>query len=162
GVTNFQEIFAEYLKPTDVTGSHPTCNVELVDASVAVRDLSTAQQWQCKPVNLTVKVDEEALEIEHAELSWQPTNLWGIPIGPGQLKGAMKQGVATFEPVNTTIGTGRMHLLPKLHLEKETSVELGAGSMVDNVELNTQLCNRALAYIAPVLAGSVQVQGRFS
>ncbi|HEX4129020.1 MAG TPA: hypothetical protein VHZ24_03180 [Pirellulales bacterium] len=99
----------------------------------------------------------------HADLRWQAINAYGVVVGPGRIQGTMHSGIATFAPIEAAVGAGRMHLLPQFQMAPGTpELMLGAGTTLDNIELTPVMCSQAMAYIAPVLAGSVQVQGKFS
>ena len=58
----------------------------------------------------------DALATGQAEagLRWDQANLGGFPLGRGELKATMHNGVVQMTPLELTVSQGRVHLAPRL------------------------------------------------
>lgn len=98
-----------------------------------------------------------------AELAWQTANLYGTPLGPGQIEARLARGVARFSPLEISLSGGKMRLAPVIELG-QTPVELSfePGRVAEQVQITREMCNAGMKYALPVLAEATQAQGRFS
>ena len=98
-----------------------------------------------------------------AGLKWDRANVYGLQIGPGELKAAMANGAVKIEPMQLTVGQGRMYLAPNVRLSPGSAeLTMPAGPLMENVQIDPAVCSSLLKYIAPVLADVTSAQGSFS
>ncbi len=107
------------------------------------------------------------LDLQHARgnaaLAWQQGGVYGFPVGPGELKVQLREGVLAADPLAVALGQGQLRLEPKLHLAPGPMVlTLEPGSQASQVQITPAMCASGLMYIAPVLAGVTTAQGAFS
>ncbi|MGQ0636674.1 MAG: hypothetical protein ACT4QC_18850 [Planctomycetaceae bacterium] len=98
-----------------------------------------------------------------AGLGWSSARLYGMSVGPAQLEGALKHGVVDFVPLDLAVGKGHLHLGPQLLLNHDPMlVSLTPGRVVEQLHVTPELCAGWLRYVAPLVAGATQAEGRFS
>ncbi|MFO0821150.1 MAG: hypothetical protein U1A77_24610 [Pirellulales bacterium] len=98
-----------------------------------------------------------------AGLRWNSANVYGLPIGPGELQSQLKDSVLLFKPIDVTIAEGRFHLAPRIHWDQpEPLIVADAGPIADHVQLSPELCATWLKYVLPVLAEVTEAKGQFS
>jgi len=96
-------------------------------------------------------------------LAWTAGSLYGFQAGPGQLKAQLAEGAVRCEPITCTLSEGKAHLTPRLRLTPApTEVSLESGLVAEQVRINPTMCQYALSYAAPALAGVATAEGRFS
>ncbi|HVW39341.1 MAG TPA: hypothetical protein VHB99_18620, partial [Pirellulales bacterium] len=98
-----------------------------------------------------------------AEFAWQTANLYGTPLGPGQIEARLARGVVRFSPLEISLSGGKMRLAPIIELG-QSPVELSfePGRVAEQVQITREMCNAGMKYALPVLAEATQAQGRFS
>ncbi len=106
-------------------------------------------------------------DLQHAQgnaaLAWQQGGVYGFPIGPGELKARLLDGVLAADPLVVAVGQGQLRLEPKLHLAPgPMTLTLEPGSQASQVQITPAMCASGLMYIAPILAGVTTAQGAFS
>jgi translocation and assembly module TamB len=98
-----------------------------------------------------------------AEAGWAAANIYGLPIGAAQLTANVRDGQATFSPLDLPVGQGRISLQPRATLDPPPQVlHLPGGQMISNVAVSAEVSQRALKYAAPILAGATRAEGTFS
>jgi hypothetical protein len=98
-----------------------------------------------------------------AELKWEWAQLYGFPMGAGQLKANLGDGLLAVEPVELEVSGGRVQLAPQLRLAPgPTELTVPPGPLATRVQVTPAMCEAALKYIAPVLAGVTDARGDFS
>jgi hypothetical protein len=98
-----------------------------------------------------------------ASFHWTAANFYGFQAGPAELQAYLKDGWLRFHPVETTVNGGRLRVEPAFRLETGAGeLQLAPGTIISRVGITPAMCEQALAYIAPVLADVVDVQGQFS
>ena len=97
------------------------------------------------------------------EAGWQAGSLFGLPVGPAKLSARLADGLLRVAPLSTTLAAGRLTVEPAVRLAPAPQqLSWGAGQVLQNVELQPQICEEWLKYVAPVFAGATQLQGSFS
>ncbi|MBN2474168.1 MAG: hypothetical protein JXB62_06155 [Pirellulales bacterium] len=98
-----------------------------------------------------------------AAMAWQRLDVYGFPVGPGELKLHLADGVAAAEPMKLALSQGELLLTPRLRLAPvPAELTLPAGPLIRQVQITPSMCDSALKYIAPVLADVTTAEGRFS
>jgi hypothetical protein len=98
-----------------------------------------------------------------ATLCWDGARVYGFPLGPGQLKATMANGVAQIEPLDLAVSGGTLHLAPSLRLKSDpVELSLAKGPLARQIQVDPAMCGSTLQYIAPVLAGVATAKGSFS
>jgi hypothetical protein len=98
-----------------------------------------------------------------AALKWDSADAFGLQLGRGALKAAMAEGAVRIEPLDLTVGQGRMHLAPAVRLVPDPiEITLPKGPLAERIQVTPELCAVLLKYIAPVLADVTASQGQFS
>ncbi len=117
---------------------------------------------QTSPVTFAGPLDLERARGSGA-LAWQNGGVYGFPVGPGELKMKLGGGVLAGEPLAVAVSQGRVQLEPKLHLAPgPMTLTLEPGPLATQVQITPAMCDAALKFIAPVLAGATTAQGVFS
>lgn len=94
---------------------------------------------------------------------WQGADLFGMPIGPGRLAATLQQGVVRVDPIDVTVGDGRLTATAAATLDPPPGVfSLQPGPLVTNVAMSPEVNERVLKFIAPVLADATRIDGRYS
>jgi hypothetical protein len=100
----------------------------------------------------------------HAAAGWETIQLFGLPIGRGQVDAQFYGGEATFAPLDVRVGqAGRLTTSARARLAPPPAeLDIASGPVVANVEITPDVSDRMLKYFIPSLAGAVETQGRFS
>jgi hypothetical protein len=96
-------------------------------------------------------------------LAWTAGSWYGFQAGPGQLKAKLAEGAVRCEPIACALSEGKAHLTPRLRLAPTPAeVSFESGLVAEQVRINPTMCQYALSYAAPALAGVATAEGRFS
>ena len=94
---------------------------------------------------------------------WDRADLYGVRVGPGELKANLAGGVLNVQPLDLDVSRGRVHLEPRLRLAPEPSeLTMPPGRLAQRVQIDPAMCASLLKYVAPVLAGVTTAEGSFS
>ena len=94
---------------------------------------------------------------------WDSAVIEGLAVGKTEIAVHIEQGVVQFAPIDTTVADGRMHLTPQIRLDQSPNVViLPQEKVLDQIQISPQLCNRWLKFVAPLLADSVDIDGKLS
>ena len=87
---------------------------------------------------------------------------FGVNLGPTPVVVRCKAGALSVDPIETTLNNGKLVLKPGLVVDdsRGIAVLLGPGSAVENAEINDEVSQRVLTYVAPVLSDATHVRGR--
>lgn len=97
------------------------------------------------------------------EAPWQSADLFGLPVGGGKLGVTLQRGVATVDPLDIAVGGGKLTAAATATLDPPPeTLRLAPGPLVTDVAISQQVTERVLKFIAPVLADSARIAGRFS
>lgn len=98
-----------------------------------------------------------------ADAGWTVANVFGLPLGGGQLDGTLRGGQLQIAPMTVSVGEGRLTASPRAVLSPGPEfVALPRGPLITNVEISPQVSEAMLKYVAPILAGATRAQGKFS
>lgn len=98
-----------------------------------------------------------------ASLPWQRIDLYGLPVGPGELRADLNSGLVQIGPLDAALGTGRLKLKSKMPLNTSAlALQVERGPILENVRLTPELSRRWLKYAIPYLADSTETDGQFS
>lgn len=98
-----------------------------------------------------------------ADLRWESANVYGLQVGPGQLKATMANGLLQLAPLDLTVSQGRMHLAPGIRLTPEPMVlTLPKGPLAQQIQIDPTICGSMIQYVAPAAAGVATAKGSFS
>jgi len=96
-------------------------------------------------------------------LTWESALIYGFPIGPGQLKARLADGVLRAEPMDLDVSQGRLLLAPQVRLAPAPmELTMPAGPVAKQVQITPEMCAAGLKFIAPILAEVTAAQGSFS
>jgi len=98
-----------------------------------------------------------------ASVRWDWAELYGFRAESGELQAALNGGVLQVRPFELAVNEGRIRLAPEIRWNtKQAELYLPPGRVAEQVRVNPLLCAAALQYVAPVLAGTTSIEGRFS
>lgn len=98
-----------------------------------------------------------------AAAPWQGADVFGLPIGPGRVVAKLDSGVVRTDPLDVTVGGGRLTTAAAVTLDPPPqALSLQPGPLVTDVAISREVSDKALKYIAPVFADAARVEGRFS
>lgn len=88
----------------------------------------------------------------------------GLTLGATPMHVVVQGGRVTIDPISTTLNSGRVDLKPLVRLGDDGSVVLAIepGGAIEGAEINEALSRTLLSYVAPVLHGATQIEGRVS
>ncbi|MEN6407907.1 MAG: hypothetical protein ABFC77_15745 [Thermoguttaceae bacterium] len=94
---------------------------------------------------------------------WDSADLYGVRLGPGELKAAMANGIVQIAPLDLALGSGRLRLAPSVRVAASPmELLLPKGPLAERIQVDGRMCASGLKYVAPVLADAATVQGAFS
>ncbi|MEX0711516.1 MAG: hypothetical protein WD278_04160, partial [Pirellulales bacterium] len=94
---------------------------------------------------------------------WKTIDVHGFAAGPGRLQLTLASGVVRMAPLDVMLSGGRLHLDAALRLAPDPQeLSLAAGPLMEQVRITPEMCNAAIKYALPPLAGVTQAQGEFS
>ena len=98
-----------------------------------------------------------------AGLGWQRGQVYGLELGPAKLDAQLGQGMLTVRPFEIAVSEGRLSSAPRVQFDPAPAqLLLPAGPLVSQVRITPEMCDRALKFIAPVLADATRTEGRLS
>ena len=98
-----------------------------------------------------------------AAIRWDGANLYGFPLGPGEIKATLANGMLQIEPLDLAVNQGRIHLAPQVQLKPDPmELRLPKGPLAQHIQVDAATCGSMLKFIAPALAGVTTAQGSFS
>lgn len=98
-----------------------------------------------------------------AGVGWQSIEVYGLGLGRGNADATLADGLLKVAPISVTASGGRVNLTPTVRLTPSPmQLTLAPGKAAEQIQITPQMCDQALKYIAPILAGVTQAQGAFS
>jgi hypothetical protein len=86
-----------------------------------------------------------------------------IQFGPAEVKARLGSGQIQFQPIQTTMNTGKFSIHPTIRLDPgPAEFWLAKGQLLDKARLTPEISQGTLEYAIPVLAGVAQADGQFS
>jgi hypothetical protein len=97
------------------------------------------------------------------ELPWSGANVYGLPIGSGKLAAALGDGQLRVDPISLAVAEGRLTTSPQVRFDPPPSeLVLPAGPLLADVRISPEVSEAMLKFIAPVLSGATESDGKFS
>lgn len=97
------------------------------------------------------------------DIAWLRAGLYGLEIGPGQLKAKLGAGLLKADPMDLAVSNGRLLLTPQLRMSPgPMELILPPGPLARQVQITPAMCASLLKYVAPVLADVTTARGSFS
>jgi len=94
---------------------------------------------------------------------WKTADIYGFPIGQADIDARLNDGMLRISPLDLAVSEGRLKLAPTVRFSPSPAeLYLPAGPLAEQVRITPEMCSQGLMYIAPVLAGVTQAEGRFS
>lgn len=98
-----------------------------------------------------------------AEAGWTSAGAFGLPLGGGRLKAALRDGQLQIAPLDVAVGEGRFTAEPFVRLTPGAEqLLLKPGPLVTDVAISPAVSEKMLKYVAPILAGATRAEGEFS
>ncbi len=94
-------------------------------------------------------------------IAWQRITCRGVELGPAEADLKLADYLLESAPIQCSLNGGQAVVTPQYDLWG-SRVALGAGSRVEQLQLNRDFCEAWLSYINPLLADAVEVQGALS
>ena len=98
----------------------------------------------------------------YAGLQWESAVIYGFPIGRGELKAKLADGVLTTDPIDVEVSGGRMSLAPCVKLAPAAELTMPAGKLAEQIQITPGMCASAMKYAMPILADVAEARGSFS
>lgn len=96
-------------------------------------------------------------------VAWDSARSYGFEATKGVLAGKLRAGKVEITPLDFMVNEGRFRLTPEVILSPAPGeLRLPREQVMEQVRITPAMCAQALAYIAPVLAGVAEADGRFS
>jgi translocation and assembly module TamB len=98
-----------------------------------------------------------------AGMRWDGANIYGMRLGPGELKGSMANGAVKIDPMELAVSQGRLRLAPQLRIASDPmELVMPKGPLAQQIQIDPAMCSSSLKYIAPVMADVASARGSFS
>ncbi len=95
--------------------------------------------------------------------AWQRGSIYGFNVGAAKLEAQLGQGAVRIRPCQIPISEGHLTSTASVRLQPAPyELLVPAGPLLHQVRISPEMCDRALKYIAPVLADATRTEGRFS
>lgn len=114
------------------------------------------------PTTLRGPLTPDGAEAQTA-MNWTSADVYGFRVGPGQLTARLSGGTVRCDPLSLEVSEGKVNITPSIRLlppPMELSIE--PGLVAQQIHVDTAVCENALKFAAPVLAGMSTADGRFS
>ena len=99
-----------------------------------------------------------------AGFGWDRAEAIGAEVGSAAVVLKMRDGIAVFDPIRTTLNGGKFAAEPKVELrpDGEVVVTLKPGDGIDHAKITPKMFASALGFAAPTIAGVAQADGEVS
>jgi translocation and assembly module TamB len=98
-----------------------------------------------------------------ASVGWKSARAYGFDVGPADLKANLAKGTIAFQPVSTTLGSGRLSVHPALAIHSpDLELTFAKGRIVEKARLTPAVCADALGFALPAIARSTEAEGLIS
>ncbi len=103
------------------------------------------------PANLTGK----------AGMNWDSVSWMSLEMGGGELLGELKNSAIYVQPAKIPLSQGTVNLSPVIVLNgPQWYVAQEHIKLIDHVVITPQMCNQWIKYMAPLLVGATQAEGK--
>lgn len=91
-------------------------------------------------------------------------DFYGMQVGATPVVLRTKKGRLVFDPIRTSLNHGRLRLDPSLDVDSTQGITLtlAPGSVIEDAEVNPEVSQRVLSYVAPVLEEATRASGLVS
>ena len=96
------------------------------------------------------------------KVNWDSAAVYGLKCGPGVINANIAGGILRTEPIQFELNRGTATLLPTIDLREDMTLYVAKGTAIQNVQLTEEVTSEWMKFVAPLLADSARVQGRFS
>jgi hypothetical protein len=97
-----------------------------------------------------------------ANLSWNSADMWGVPIGPGQLRARLEAGKVATDPLEIPLSGGTLRVAPQLDLNVTPAMLTCTPSQVlSDITITPAMCQNWLKYLTPLAAEATRAEGKF-
>jgi hypothetical protein len=96
------------------------------------------------------------------KVNWNSATVYGLKCGSGVINANITGGIVRTEPIQFELNGGTATLLPTIDLREEMTLYVAKGTAIQNVQLTEEVTAEWMKFVAPLLADSARVQGRFS
>lgn len=99
------------------------------------------------------------------QFGWDAADFYGFVVGASNFHAVLSNGVLRCDPQELSVSEGVLRRLPSLEQRPDGSdweVTIEPGVFVENVRINPKMAANGLQYIAPIMAGVTETEGRFS
>lgn len=98
-----------------------------------------------------------------AGIRWDRGEIYGLQVGPGELKAAINKGVVQISPFDVAVSQGQIHLAPQLRLTPEPmELTLPPGPFIQRIQLDSAICGSWVKYLVPATADASSTKGTIS
>jgi translocation and assembly module TamB len=116
--------------------------------------------------SLAVDSLDELLKGIEAEAGFDlvKADFYGMRVGATPIVLRVSGGHVTMDPIRATLNNGRLQLDPQWRVEDDggLTLRLAPGPVIEGAEVNDEVSNRVLSYVAPVLREATRVHGLVS
>lgn len=97
-------------------------------------------------------------------LDWKSAGIDQIQVGEGELQARLQKQILRFAPTSVTIrNAGVLNIRPVIAFDAgEPVLHLNQSTSLDNAVITPEIANQWVGYVAPLLANTADVDGRFS
>lgn len=96
-------------------------------------------------------------------LHWDQLRAFGCVGGASEVQAKLTNGWVNLGTVQCALNQGKIQMQPRLRLEPgPLEFELAKGTVLDRVQITPEMCNSAIKYVVPALAGVTQGKGQIS
>lgn len=96
-------------------------------------------------------------------LEWVTGYIKGFRLGAGRVKVSLANGSLRTEPIALDVSEGKVQVSPVVRLTATPrDLVIEPGPVAQQIRIDPEMCENALKYGAPVLAGVATAEGRFS
>ncbi|MGI9520002.1 MAG: hypothetical protein ACR2NP_23305, partial [Pirellulaceae bacterium] len=94
---------------------------------------------------------------------WNRGNVLGLPMGGSQMTANLNSGVLAIDADAIPFSGGTLHMAPRLDMRTASpTLVIPEGTVLDQVQLDPQICKSWLKYVTPIIAEVSEAQGTFS
>jgi translocation and assembly module TamB len=95
---------------------------------------------------------------------WQTADVHRIRFGEGRIEGTLRKQILRFAPISVTLAdAGQLTIRPIITLDTQQPVlHLNGQTSLLNATITPEIANNWIGYVAPMLANTADIEGRFS
>ncbi len=98
--------------------------------------------------------------VSEGGIGWESGTIAGIPFGPGELHGKLRDRVLDLGDFRLPLGSGNLQLRSRISFERPVPRFVAdEGRLLDGVELTPEACRQWLQFVAPLAASATAARG---